>query len=284
MNALTPAPRARFLDLPDGDVHLLDWGGEGQALHFAHANGFNARTYTPLLGALADKARLFASDLRGHGSTRLPADPAAHKSWSVYPQDLIRVLEAIGAGPYVLAGHSMGGTTSLLVAGARPDLVKALVLFEPVAMAGPMPPGYDPENSPYVQGAVRRRPVFADADAARRAYTGRGAFATWPAEMLDAYLAGGLTPDAEGMRLACAPAWEAQNFRLGPPPLADILPRVTSPITILHGTIGSTTAPAFLERLAEVRPDARIHKVEGATHFLPMERPDLARAALLDAL
>ncbi len=271
-----------MIALKDGAAHLLDWGGAGPSVHFTHANGFNARTYVPILGPLAGTAHVMASDLRGHGATTLPADPAAHVSWRVYPADLIRVLDAVGRGPYVLAGHSMGGTTSLLVAAERPDLVKALVLFDPVALQ--FPENVDRDQIPLVIGARKRRAVFPDVESARRAYTGRGAFKTWPAETLDAYLEGGLKPDAEGWRLACAPEWEAQNFRLGPPDLLPAIDALECPITILHADEGSTAGQPLLARIKARHPGAHIERVPGTTHFLPMERPDLVRAALTEAI
>jgi pimeloyl-ACP methyl ester carboxylesterase len=271
-----------MIALGDGAVHLLDWGGVGPPIHFAHANGFNARTYVPILGTLSREAHVMASDLRGHGFTTLPADPDRHTTWQTYPDDLIRLLDALGQGPYVLAGHSMGGTTSLLVAAARPDLVRALVLFDPVVTT--FPEGIDRDQIPLVVGARKRRAVFADKDTARLAYTGRGAFKTWPPKVLDAYLDGGLKPDPEGWRLACAPAWEAQNFRVGPPPLTGPIDAIRCPITLLHAAEGSTTSPALLAHIRDRHPSAQIECVPNSTHFLPMERPDLVQGALRAAL
>lgn len=271
-----------MIALGDGAAHVLDWGGNGPSVHFAHANGFNARTYAPILAPLAGSARVFASDLRGHGATTLPADPALHTSWHTYARDLIGLLDALGRGPYILSGHSMGGTTSLLVAAARPDLVKELVLFDPVAVR--FPEGFDLSQSPLVLGALKRRAVFPDADSARNAYRGRGAFKTWPADTLDAYLEGGLKSGPEGWRLACAPEWEAQNFRLGPPDLFQAIDGIACPITLLHAEEGSTTRNDLRDYMRSRHPSAHIECVPGTTHFLPMERPDLVQAALRAAI
>jgi hypothetical protein len=37
-----PEPTEQFLELPDGRIHYLDWGGDGLAAHFLHGNGFCA--------------------------------------------------------------------------------------------------------------------------------------------------------------------------------------------------------------------------------------------------
>ena len=45
------------------------------------------------------------------------------------------------------------------------------------------------------------------------AYRGRGAFTTWPDEMLADYLADGLMEQAtESFMLACSPQWEASGY------------------------------------------------------------------------
>ncbi len=268
-----------MIALEDGAVHMIEWSGASAPILFTHANGFNAFTYAPVLGPLAGRAHVMAADLRGHGRTTLPADPSAHVSWTIYRDDLIRLLDAMGQGPYILAGHSMGGASSLLVAAARPDLARAVVLFDPVLVD--FPPGLDRDQLPLVVGARKRRAAFPDIESARRAYAGRGAFKTWPPESLDAYLRGGLVRDGSEWRLACAPEWEARNFSLGPPELRPAIDALSCPLTIFHADEGSTTSAPLRAYIRARHPAARVERVPGTTHFLPMERPDLVRAALL---
>nr|WP_245921108.1 alpha/beta fold hydrolase [Brachybacterium timonense] len=67
-------------------------------------------------------------DQRGHGaSTRLPND----LSRDAFVGDIVAVLEELVPGQRaVLFGQSMGAHTAFLVAVARPDLVKGLVMLE----------------------------------------------------------------------------------------------------------------------------------------------------------
>ena len=74
-----------------------------------------------------------AYDLRGHGFSNLPADPKKLKSWYRYSEDLEGILNQSSA-PSTLIGHSMGGTSSLLVALKRPDLISKVILIDPVIM------------------------------------------------------------------------------------------------------------------------------------------------------
>jgi len=101
-----------------GEMAVLDFGDRERPvdLVFVHANGFNARTYRTLLQPLSSALRIWAPDLRGHGATRLPAEPDGHRSWKDHRDDLIGLLEAIGGPPVALAGHSIGGTSGLLAA------------------------------------------------------------------------------------------------------------------------------------------------------------------------
>lgn len=284
-------PHFQSLALPEGPVAAYRWPGPKDApeLHFAHANGFNAYTYRHLLAPLADQMSIVATDFRGHGVTALPAIPAALKSWTHYVGDLIDVLERLGPIPRILAGHSLGATVSTLVAATRPDLVSALVMVEPVTttatmrvMAGVLRPlGIWDKVWPLTRNTLRRRRLFKSKEEAFAAYRGRGAFRSWPEEVLRDYLEAGLVEDNDGgLRLACTPEWEAANYRLGPPPIVDALGKVKCPVTILHGTKNSTLFAPVLRQIKRKYPAIRVIEVPRATHFLPMESPELIRLEL----
>lgn len=280
------APERLVLPLPDGDVSCLHWPGDGPLLHFAHATGFNAETYRGILAPLAGRLRIAAADQRGHGFSTLPVRPGLARGWTVYRDDLIAILERLGGGPAILAGHSMGGTVSLMAAVARPDLVKGLVLFEPVMVPlmarlrqlALRVKGENPGNS-LADRAAQRRSQFPSLSAAVTAYTGRGAFKSWPDETVADYVKGGLVPDAaaggEAMRLACTPAWESETFRATPFGKARLARRAKCPIIVVYGTIASTCAESQAQLLR--RAGAHVVKADGASHFLPMEYPDLVR-------
>jgi pimeloyl-ACP methyl ester carboxylesterase len=122
----------------DGVMAAVEMGPQDRPvdLVFSHANGFNALTYRHLLAPVAAAGfRVLAIDQRGHGRSRLAADPRdGHGSWLDYQQDLVGLLETLDQPPKVVAGHSMGGTAGLMAAGARPELVRSLVLLEPVIL------------------------------------------------------------------------------------------------------------------------------------------------------
>lgn len=277
------------LEIPmaGGHAAALHWRGPDRPraapIHFAHANGFNAETYRSVLSPLAQRGPVYASDLRGHGRSRLPATPDLMTSWKLYAEDIVAVLERLPGGPFVLGGHSMGGTASLIVAATRPDLVKALVLAEPVILprgyrliTGAMKAlGLYDRVMPMASQAARRRRHWPSVQAALDSYRGRGAFRNWPEDILKDYLTGGLTadPNRDGMVLACAPEWEAANYKAGPPDTWSLLRKIRAPVMLLTGGQGSTCPVPLAQLLALRVKGLKWQHYPEASHFLPMEFP-----------
>jgi pimeloyl-ACP methyl ester carboxylesterase len=277
----------KFMALADGEVSYLEWEARAPLLHFAHATGFNAETYRDLLTPLQGRFRVAAVDQRGHGFTKLPAIPGPQACWTTFGADLARILDPLDDAPVVLAGHSMGAITSMMVAAAQPSRVRGLVLVEPVLMPrfsrqlarvlralGRMPP----PGSDLATMAAKRRAVFPSFERALAAYRGRGAFKTWPDETLADYLRGGLLSTGNGteVRLACEPAWESSVFQHAPPGIARLASQVRCPLTVIYA--GSGTAKEREVRiLARRHGHARVVLVPETTHFLPMERPDIVQ-------
>lgn len=290
-------PRRRFIAIDSraggGEMAALDFGPEDRPVDvvFLHANGFNALTYRSILGPLAAGLRVLAVDQRGHGASRLEAKPEGRRSWKDFRDDLVALLDALDQPPVVLSGHSMGGTVSLLAAAERPKRVSSLVLFDPVIMPrlvalyahAPWTSGKLWRRMPIAQGAMRRRSVFDSREAAFKAYKGRGAFKTWPDAVIADYVAGGFvdTPDGK-VTLACPPEWEASSYAAqGHDPWRE-LRKVKAPVRILKAEHGSTCR-AGAGQLRRRHPGLVMETIPGSTHFLPMERADLVRDALMDA-
>jgi len=288
----TDAALSRHLfALPEGGLSYLDFGGPANARRvvMSNANGFNAYTYRQLLSPLCDRLRVQAIDARGHGFSTAAADPEMPLSWNNFRDDLIRFLEALGE-PALLVGHSLGATTSLLLAEARPDLVTGVLAVEPVIQPYLRSWGMRVKRwlhlphqaNGLVDGAAKRRAIFPDRDAVFASYKGRGAFRSWPEQVLRDYITGGTRDRADGqIELACAPAWEAHVFRSSGTYIWDRLARIKRPITIIHGNVFSTCTAPVTQHMARLHPSAKITLVDGASHFLPMEFPDIVRENIL---
>jgi pimeloyl-ACP methyl ester carboxylesterase len=283
-------PERRSIKMWDGEVSLLAWetaDTRAPAVHFAHANGFNALTYRTLLEPLEREMRIYASDLRGHGQTTLAANPKGMRSWLIYRDDIVRTLNELDGRPKLLAGHSMGATASLMAALARPNWVTGLVLVEPVIM----PPRYirwmgilralglAERASPLVAQARKRRGIWPSREAMFEAYRGRGAFRAWPEEILRDYIVGGTVDfvDDKQVRLACTPGWEAANYGSNAVDVWRDLDQLRCPLTLIVGDKRSTCPDPVIELLIARRPEIRVVKIPGASHFLPMEHPQIVR-------
>lgn len=288
-----PAVRRLSLDIESrwgsGQMAVLDFGDPERPvdLVFVHANGFNAATYRALLGPLSASMRIWAPDLRGHGRTSLPTNLAGRWNWADHRDDLTALLDQIKGPPVALAGHSMGGTVSLLAAAKRPERVSRLVLFDPVILPRSAVLAFQfpllrrlPVRMPLVKGALKRRPGFDSREQAKAAYLGRGAFKSWPEVMLDDYLADGLverpSSDGGGVVLACAPDWEASNYAAQSHDPWRALSGLRRPVHILRAEFNSTCDPTVGQPL----PGVTVETVPQGTHFFPMLHQEIAREAL----
>lgn len=289
MNAIADyEPRPRRVALPGrgGELALLDFGPRDRPvdLIFSHANGFNGRTYRSILSPLASEFRMLSLDLRGHGASTLPTVIEGRIGWPEFRDDLLALLPLVTEGPVVLAGHSMGGTTSLLAAEAAPERVKALALFDPVLFDEARAERDLTGENPLADGAERRRAVFPDKAGALAAYTGRGGFRTWRPEQLADYVEAGFVATADGqVTLACAPAWEASSFRVHKYDAWSAFRNTRCPIRMLRAEIASTAR--IDDNLDDLKgPRIRYETIPGTSHFLPMERPELVREVLREMI
>ena len=277
----------RFRETHAGAVATFEsfaTGVSAPLVHFAHATGMCAALYRPLIERLAPHVDIIASDARGHGATRLPADPAAMTSWATYADDLAPLLDALPTRRLILAGHSMGATVSMELAATLADRVAAVVLVEPAFVPFAAAAGWDvapPAAQPMADQARRRRAVWPSRDAVRAAYAGRGVFASWPDAALDAYLDGGLRDRADGqVELACSPMWEAATFAAVSTGLEAAVTGWRGGLALLHGTERSTVTQADAAAIRAL-PGAVVRRFDGADHFLPLHEPAAVAAAIL---
>jgi pimeloyl-ACP methyl ester carboxylesterase len=264
-----------------------------------HATGFNAVTYQSMLAPLGLRARVAALDMRGHGRSTLQAKGGRLPSWTKYRDDVIEWLEQEAPDGLVLGGHSMGGTVALMVAAKRPELVKGLVLADPVILskkiyfwAHVFPPfKMMMMRNGMAKQASKRRATFPSMANAIERYTGRGAFKTWREPFLSDYLLDGLDrdpsidPDAEEQRwnLMCTPKWEAATFAAQRNRPWNAMKRVRKakiPTIILRPERNSVISGKERAKLIQLNPNLIVKSVRGTTHFLPMEAPYAVRDEL----
>jgi pimeloyl-ACP methyl ester carboxylesterase len=107
-----------------------------------HALGERGSDWAPVAPALAERYRVYALDLRGHGDSSWPGN----YSFQLMRDDVIGLLDLMALREVVLVGHSMGAMVAYLITIARPDLVARLVIED-------APPPFPREH------AVRGKPA-----------------------------------------------------------------------------------------------------------------------------
>ncbi|MCW2543181.1 MAG: Hydrolase [Frankiales bacterium] len=129
MPSVPAVPEGRLIDLPGrGRTYLVDVPGptpEAPTVVLLHALGCTAYlTWYSVLVELSKSYRVVAFDQRWHGrgirSPRFRLDDCA--------DDAVAVMDELGIERAVVAGYSMGGLVSQLVAHRHPDRVLGLVL------------------------------------------------------------------------------------------------------------------------------------------------------------
>lgn len=247
--------------------------GDGPPVLLIHGTGTYSETFEPLLQALPETARAIAYDRRGFGAS---AGPSA-RTFGRHVADAAALLERLDAAPATVVGSSSGGVLALRLAVARPDLVAALVLIEPVYQLALVPSlsASATIGRVYTRWALRR-----DADgAARRFYR-------WATE----YSGGGNQFDAYPERWKRAAAAHAgatlRELPLVPfsGPRRSALRRIAKPATVLIGDAGQPVFHRTANRALRALPDARKVEIPGAAHLLYTDRPAECAAAIMDAV
>lgn len=98
--------------------------GVGQTIVLMHPIGVRAEFWSPVIAELEHQYRLIAIDARGHGDSDVSA-PFAIADLS---RDAIELVRAVGQGPAVFAGCSMGGMAAQGAAILAPELVRGIVV------------------------------------------------------------------------------------------------------------------------------------------------------------
>jgi lipase len=110
-------------------LHLHEWGGRGAApvvcVHGVNAHGRRFRRLAE--ERLANRFRVLAPDLRGHGTSEW------EPPWTIatHVHDLLETLDDAGVRGADWIGHSFGGRLVLELAALAPERVERAVLLDP---------------------------------------------------------------------------------------------------------------------------------------------------------
>jgi pimeloyl-ACP methyl ester carboxylesterase len=217
------------------------------------------RSFAPLLPHLPASIRAIAPTMRGHGDASRPdagygaADLAA---------DLAAFADALGLGPAVVLGHSMGSQVARRFAADHPARVRGLVLVGAFASLH----GNAAARALW-DGAVSTLEDPIDPGFVR-AFQESTVVKPVPPALLETAVAESLKVPARVWRAALAAQMEHED-----PPLGGGPARVQTPALILWGDRDAIATHADQETLLAAMPRARLVVYAGVGHAPHWEEP-----------
>jgi pimeloyl-ACP methyl ester carboxylesterase len=262
-----------------GSIHVIERGA-GRPLLLIHGITLQARIWAPQLHTLADRYRVLAMDVRGHGLSTAGRDGFGRR---IAARDVATVLEHFDLHDAVIVGHSMGGMILMEFAGdfasVLAERVAGVVFMDTAAyqiaprLALPVMKAMGRRvRTRYESGRpVPDRPMGEDD---LSLVLSRLAFgADPPARAVDEVRRCG----AEVPQSTSLPSW----IDLLDHDARDALAATSTPSMILVGSRDLLTPVYAARRIARFLPRARFEVLPGAGHQLMQERPfEVAR--LLD--
>jgi pimeloyl-ACP methyl ester carboxylesterase len=251
-----------------GGVRLYyESAGRGsRTLVLVHGSWSSHRNWHAVVPALAESFRVVAYDRRGHS---LSERPSTQGSVLEDVDDLAGLIEQLDLAPAFVAGSSFGATIALRFAGARPDLVRAVIAHEP-----PLFPwlARDPETTHVAEdvrrrvGAVVERIATGDHAGAAEQFVetvalGAGSWARLPAEVRHVMIANAPTfldesndPDALNLDRRA-------------------MQRLDRPVLLSKGQHSPPPFARIMGMLAGTLPRAEVLTYEGAGHIPQVTHP-----------
>lgn len=238
---------------------FLDHPAEGSAppLLVLHGLFGAAKNWRAHAKRLAPGRRVLAVDLRNHGES--PWDD--RHDYDAMAGDLAALVGEVG-GRAAILGHSMGGKAAMRLAETRPEMVERLLVADiaPVAYAHDLLAEIDAMEALDLAAFARRAEVEA-ALAPRLADPGVRAFLAHGAR-LDA------APPRWATNLAAIRRWMPEI--VGYPAEAG---RFDGPTLFLHGGASGYVRPEHRPDALRRFPQATFEALEGAGHWLHVDRP-----------
>lgn len=113
----------------DGVNIYYEVHGSGPPLILTHGYSSTSAMWQGQIEALSRHYKLVLWDMRGHGRSDYPEDPAAY-SEALTVADIAALLDVVGAGKAIVGGLSLGGYMSLAFYRSHPERVRALLIID----------------------------------------------------------------------------------------------------------------------------------------------------------
>jgi pimeloyl-ACP methyl ester carboxylesterase len=235
------------------------------------------RDHVPALTALG---RTIVYDHRGHGDSTKTGDATTY-DFAQLVADSHQLLDALGATPCDLLGHSMGGMIALRLALAHPHQVASLVLMDTAARA----PDRMPRAPLAAAGAIARSDGMATLAALLRGRAAEDPERPEAERRLEHELGEAFWERRRRRLMATDPeAFAALALELvDQDPLTDRLHDIACPTLVMVGEqdVGFL-APS--QEMVERMPAAKLVSIPGAAHSPQLENPPAWIAAVREHL
>jgi len=224
--------------------------------------GATRAMWDPQVPALAERYRVVTYDTRGHGESPAPAGPYTLDDLT---DDLVALLDEVGAERAHVVGLSLGGMTGMRLAARQPERVDRLALLCTSAKPDPQP-FLDRAATVRAGGTAPLAPTIAS----RWLTPGYAAEHPDLAARLEGMIAG---CDDEGYA-SCAEVVASVDLR-------DDLLRIYAPTLVVSAAQDQALPPAHQHGIAEGVAGAELLTVSPGAHLANLERTLEITGALL---
>jgi pimeloyl-ACP methyl ester carboxylesterase len=273
-----PAAAYEELHIPvaGGKLTALGWPArrsDAPVVLALHGITANALSWARVAHHLAGRVTLVAPDLRGRAGSAGVEGP-----WGIgaHVDDVLALMDSLGLGRAVLAGHSMGAFVAARVAARHPRRAASLVLVDG-GLGFPAPAGLDGDEliTAVIGPAMRRLSMtFPDRAAYRAFWQAHPAFGAAWSSWVDAYIQRDLVGEEPEMRSGCRiDAVRADGVQLFDGETLDAIRRLDCPAELLWAERGLMDEPQGLydlRRLADADLDGTgvvPVRVPGTNHY-----------------
>lgn len=244
-----------------------------EIIHFAHANGFPAKTYNKLFSYLEDEYQINYLTRHAHN----PKFPVTD-GWERLRDELREELEKRYSEKIIGVGHSLGGILHFLVASEHPELYKAIVLLDAPIISRLSSRGVQILKmlnlaDRFTPSRVTRfrRNLWQSEQEVFEHYKQKEKFAAFDEDVLRDYAAFGTIKTERGLELFFKPSIEARIYRSLPHNLPKLRGKLIVPAAYIGGTDSSEARMARLSFMKKYFP-FKFHFVKGS-HLFPLEKP-----------
>ena len=246
------------LDRDGVNIHY-DVAGDGPALILTHGYSSTGEMWAGQIAPLARHFTVITWDMRGHGRSDYPQDPAAY-SEAATVADMAALLDAVGASDAVVGGLSLGGYMSLAFHATHPERTRALLIID-------TGPGYKNDQA--------REGWNANAVARAEKYERDGL--PDPAKV-SAEVRAASHRDASGLARAARGMLTQRDSRV-----IESLPHIKVPSVVIVGA-NDTPFLAASDYMAAKIPGAKKVVIPDAGHAANIDQPAALNQALLEFL